>query len=222
MLPPIWCPQRVTAVETGGTQITFRNGERTALAGIQSIKDAQFSQPCSLPDLHYSSSQSCPECLGGFKWQLQVTHNYFNFCYFLVLTYLLLLSSFFYKAHGNNSVSKLGKVDLSPRKSFLRLGTEVLSTKLVTSSITILREGKNPNTLRVFLPIKPSQSHQHWNGTGHFIFPQNNTLKGIRMKIGFLYLNNNVNVKMSQGLHPFYKVLNQEKSLKRKTISNKL
>lgn len=42
------------------------------------------------------------------------------------------------------------------------------------------------------------------------------------MKVGFLYLNNKVNLKMSQGLHHFYKVLNQQKSLKRKIISNKL
>lgn len=42
------------------------------------------------------------------------------------------------------------------------------------------------------------------------------------MKVEFLYLNNKVNLKMSQGLHSFYKVLNQKKSLKRKIISNKL
>lgn len=42
------------------------------------------------------------------------------------------------------------------------------------------------------------------------------------MKVGLLYLNNTVNLKMSQGLHPSSKVLNQQKSLKRKIISNKL
>lgn len=42
------------------------------------------------------------------------------------------------------------------------------------------------------------------------------------MKVEFLYLNNKVNLKMSQGLHLFYKVLNQLKTLKRKIISNKL
>lgn len=109
MLPPIWYPRRVTAVETGGTQITFRNGERTALAGIRSIKDkdAQFSQPCSFPDLH--SSQSCPECLGGLNDNSRSHRIIWIFFYFLVLTYLLLLSSFFCKGHGNNSVPKIGR-----------------------------------------------------------------------------------------------------------------
>lgn len=42
------------------------------------------------------------------------------------------------------------------------------------------------------------------------------------MNVGFLYLNNKIDLKMSQGVHPFCKVLNQAKSLKRKIISNKL
>lgn len=42
------------------------------------------------------------------------------------------------------------------------------------------------------------------------------------MNVGFLYLNNKIDLKMSQGIHPFYKVLNQAKSLKRKIISSKL
>lgn len=36
------------------------------------------------------------------------------------------------------------------------------------------------------------------------------------MKAVFPYLNNKVNLKMSQGLHPFYMVLNQEKKLEKK------
>lgn len=36
------------------------------------------------------------------------------------------------------------------------------------------------------------------------------------MKVEFLYLNNKVNLKMSQGLHSFSKVLNHEKKLEKK------
>lgn len=154
MLPPIWCPWRVTAVKTGGTQITFRNGERTALPGTQSIKDAQFSQPHSLPDLHYSSSQSCPECLGGFKWQLQVTHNYFNYCYFLVLTYLLLLS-FFYKAHRNNSVSKIGRDGFVTKGIIPQVGNKGIGHQ--SSNLqhrNLKRREKSQHIEGFFLPIK--------------------------------------------------------------------